>query len=509
MAWTGRSCQVPLVRPRYDSVHRPGLTTISPTHVDYSNVAGSTDACKQYGVHLNTCENIVSSEHNMQSVKQEVDSNDSYSGEDSLILAVALQGANRDLVGHKISAIPFKAKTTCRRKREFIPEEKKDTLYWERRRKNNEAAKRSREKRRINDMVLENKLMALGEENASLRAELLCLKLKFGLVSSAAYAQEAQKLSSSTTINLYQEFAPHSADQGPSSRNLEPLHMSNSCISVIKHSPHVPDSCTATKSRFSSCTPVDVKQEQAENGSYAQEGSSPYELYRNCMASPLSGVYSQPATFLQITRSSSNSPRSSDDGSVSKSSDGEDEQQVPKGLIPSVTDPRSVIVSTHKVPDASASALPHKLRIKAKTIQIKVETVDPGYEFCGKSSSPVTVSEGECYQTTQYSSAPTQFPLFPLSVQVTNIQDWSHQSEQWHENSTETLQDGCKRSRLTPSPIPSKSVVKEPSYIHSDAENLYITQDLVTLPRSGVFEKTYHNTTRCDRISQKHRKMMF
>ncbi len=142
----------------------------------------------------------------MQSVGQEVNSGESFHGEDALVLAVALQGANRNLMGHKISTGPFKAKTTCRRKREFIPEEKKDNLYWERRRKNNEAAKRSREKRRINDMVLENKLVALGEENASLKAELLSLKLKFGLMSSAAFAQEVQKLSSSNIVNLYQQF---------------------------------------------------------------------------------------------------------------------------------------------------------------------------------------------------------------------------------------------------------------------------------------------------------------
>lgn len=57
--------------------------------------------------------------------------------------------------------------SACRRKREFIPDEKKDAMYWEKRRKNNEAAKRSREKRRLNDLVLENKLIALGEENAT------------------------------------------------------------------------------------------------------------------------------------------------------------------------------------------------------------------------------------------------------------------------------------------------------------------------------------------------------
>ena len=41
-----------------------------------------------------------------------------------------------------------KANMSCRRKREFISDEKKDASYWEKRRKNNEAAKRSREKRR-------------------------------------------------------------------------------------------------------------------------------------------------------------------------------------------------------------------------------------------------------------------------------------------------------------------------------------------------------------------------
>lgn len=419
----------------------------------------------------------VANSDNMQSIKQEADASESYSRDDALALAVALQGTNGDLIGHKTSAIPFKAKSTCRRKREFIPEEKKDNLYWERRRKNNEAAKRSREKRRINDMVLENKLMALGEENASLKAELLSLKLKFGLVSSAAYAQEVQKLSSSTAVNLYQEVVPPSAGKDSSSRDLR-----SSCISVIKHSPHMPETCAATQGSFNICRTAEVKQEPAENGSYAQERNSPYELYRNYMASPLTGVYSQPASCLQITRSSSNSPRSSDDGAISKSSDGEDEQQVPKGLMPTVADPRSVIVSTHKVPDASSSALPHKLRIKARTIQIKVEAIDPEYESSGKSSSPISVSEGGCYQTTQDSSDYTQSSQCPLSLQVTNMQDWTHRSEQWHKTGTDTLPNGCKSSRLSPSPISSKTIVdvKEASYAHSDAEDS-LNQGLVQL----------------------------
>lgn len=92
-----------------------------------------------------------------------------------------------------------KPNVTCRRKREFISEEKKDACYWEKRRKNNEAAKRSREKRRLNDMVLENRVMALNEENIRLKTELLQLKLRFGLISTASYMEKSQQISNSTS----------------------------------------------------------------------------------------------------------------------------------------------------------------------------------------------------------------------------------------------------------------------------------------------------------------------
>lgn len=84
---------------------------------------------------------------------------------------------------------------TSRRKREFISDEKKDASYWEKRRKNNEAAKRSREKRRLNDMVLENRVIALNEENVRLKTELLQLKLRFGLISTASYMEKSQQIS--------------------------------------------------------------------------------------------------------------------------------------------------------------------------------------------------------------------------------------------------------------------------------------------------------------------------
>lgn len=94
----------------------------------------------------------------------------------------AFSSPRRD--AEKESEEPSHRALGLRRKREFTPEEKKDANYWEKRRKNNEAAKRSREKRRANDFMLETRLVALSEENAALRAEILALNLRYGLFSS-------------------------------------------------------------------------------------------------------------------------------------------------------------------------------------------------------------------------------------------------------------------------------------------------------------------------------------
>lgn len=64
-----------------------------------------------------------------------------------------------------------------RKRRDFIPNELKDDSYWERRRKNNLAAKRSREKRRLNDIVLETKVLELTNLNNAVKLKLdLCSK---------------------------------------------------------------------------------------------------------------------------------------------------------------------------------------------------------------------------------------------------------------------------------------------------------------------------------------------
>ncbi|XP_038152673.1 nuclear factor, interleukin 3 regulated, member 6 [Cyprinodon tularosa] len=126
----------------------------------------------------------------------------------------------RSLLG-RTSAVKRKESpaASARRKREFIPQDKKDDSYWDKRRKNNEAAKRSREKRRVNDMVLESRVLALLEENARLRAELLALKFRFGLIKDPSSTQ-ILPLAGATkhnVPNLTPQYYPHRGDPGPQS----------------------------------------------------------------------------------------------------------------------------------------------------------------------------------------------------------------------------------------------------------------------------------------------------
>jgi vrille protein len=77
-----------------------------------------------------------------------------------------------------------------RKQREFIPDNKKDESYWDRRRRNNEAAKRSREKRRFNDMILETRVVELTKENHVLRAQLSAIKDKYGISGESVVSLE-------------------------------------------------------------------------------------------------------------------------------------------------------------------------------------------------------------------------------------------------------------------------------------------------------------------------------
>lgn len=395
--------------------------------------------------------------------------------------------------------------SSCRRKREFIPDEKKDAMYWEKRRKNNEAAKRSREKRRLNDLVLENKLIALGEENATLKAELLALKLKFGLISSAAYAQEIQKLSSAPAV-YFQDYAPAKAAAGPFADEHEPALVAGSCISVIKHSPqsslsdvseassveHTQESptqggCRSPESKFPT-----IKQEPMELESFAREpreerGTYAASIYQSYMAGSFS-AYSHSPPLLQASRSSSNSPRTSeaDDGVVGKSSDGEDEQQVPKGPIHS-PELQQVHATMVKVPEVMPSALPHKLRIKGKAMQIKVEALDNEFETTQKLSSPADVPSKRHFDLEKHGTPGIiHSSLTPFSVQVANIQDWSLKSEHWHPK---------ELNGKTPSSFKSGVVeIKDSGYKVSDEENLYLKRGIANLSADVVSLKRLIST---------------
>jgi len=84
----------------------------------------------------------------------------------------------------------------ARKRRDFIPNDLKDEHYWERRRKNNLAAKRSREKRRLNDIVLETKVVELTNENETLKAklQLMLSRLNMKEIDMESLFEEEQRL---------------------------------------------------------------------------------------------------------------------------------------------------------------------------------------------------------------------------------------------------------------------------------------------------------------------------
>ncbi|CAB1444305.1 unnamed protein product [Pleuronectes platessa] len=92
-----------------------------------------------------------------------------------------------------------------RRRREMTPDDMKDSNYWDKRRKNNEAAKRSRDRRRLSDLVLEDQLLTLSRENSQLRAHVLSLQyqsLRAGAAEAAAAAASTWSSSPALTPAL-------------------------------------------------------------------------------------------------------------------------------------------------------------------------------------------------------------------------------------------------------------------------------------------------------------------
>lgn len=81
----------------------------------------------------------------------------------------------KSILGIK-TASAVKVAVGTRRKREFIPEEQKDGNYWFKRNRNNEAAKRSRQRKRMEEYLLETRAVQLFHENEELKAALSSVK---------------------------------------------------------------------------------------------------------------------------------------------------------------------------------------------------------------------------------------------------------------------------------------------------------------------------------------------
>ncbi|XP_063150401.1 nuclear factor interleukin-3-regulated protein-like [Candoia aspera] len=179
-----------------------------------------------------------------------------------------------------------KPNANCRRKREFISDEKKDASYWEKRRKNNEAAKRSREKRRFNDLVLENRLLALNEENVRLKTELLQLKLRFGLISTTAFMEKSQQLSTASAnapAHLYGVgnsglYSSPLSRAPPSEDSSETEQSSRDSVSasVAKYSPRDSLSDLSDGSSRDSPLPQTLEEAQAIHRVYGDAPLQPY-----------------------------------------------------------------------------------------------------------------------------------------------------------------------------------------------------------------------------------------
>ena len=91
------------------------------------------------------------------------------------------ESERRERPGDDLSDESTASSQHLRKQREFIPDFCKDEHYWAKRRKNNAAAKRSREKRRLNDMQMEHKIWQLTTEKDKFRKELEAIKTRFGL----------------------------------------------------------------------------------------------------------------------------------------------------------------------------------------------------------------------------------------------------------------------------------------------------------------------------------------
>ena len=110
--------------------------------------------------------------------------------EDDLRLAT-IPGQDFDPATRRFSEEELKPQPIIRkRKKQFVPEEMKNSKYWAKRTKNNEAAKRSREARRLKENQIAMRARYLEEENNALKIEVEDLKKENGDLKTMMMALE-------------------------------------------------------------------------------------------------------------------------------------------------------------------------------------------------------------------------------------------------------------------------------------------------------------------------------
>ncbi|XP_064325978.1 NFIL3 like protein [Phalacrocorax carbo] len=274
----------------------------------------------------------------------------------STVSELALQQSKAKILHGKVSG-------SSRRKREFMPDEKKDNMYWEKRRKNNEAAKRSREKRRLNDFAMESQLAALSKENAILRTELLTLKLRFGLISPDTSTYQGYSLQD--FLGVY--FRGHRA--ASPLLEAEPFAGESCFFTTKSFVPKVLEPADFSCKTFGpsrnilGCdtkpVPMDIpglQQPKRLDAAFRSPFFNYHGLDNYAFHLPLSGS----GCFL----CPSPCPAEVSKESTTTVSDEDDEQQVPKTSLP----PCSLSCPSDHLKGRTHAALPHKLRIKTKAL---------------------------------------------------------------------------------------------------------------------------------------------
>lgn len=267
-----------------------------------------------------------------------------------------------------------------RRKREFMPDDKKDTMYWEKRRKNNEAAKRSREKRRLNDVAMESQLAALSRENAVLRTELLSLKLRFGLLSPEPGPYLGLYLRGASPLLGMEPFAGDSCCPARKSFVPKVLEPAEFPCKTFKPS-------TNALSCDSKAIPMDAPGLQQPKGFEESFGPKRFEEcfrpkrfdapFSPAVCSPFFSYpcpdkHPFPCPWLGSACFLCPSPGTTEVRKESSTTDEDDEQQVPKtSPVPSCSLP---CPSEEQLKGWNFAALPHKLRIKSKALGSLEET---------------------------------------------------------------------------------------------------------------------------------------